>query len=206
MVEGGGLIDGFNEVSNNIASGYLKVGNDSMSEIRFCTTQKGKLPHLSYIFCKTEPMGDEFKTVARSITGTLIFKGIHIGKEGTNKSNYHLQLGVSAACMKRTIESTKVLGHRPVKRVTRDRFIFDSRFDSNRPAKYLMGVGADNIDMVKDNKKLLFKDTIYNMTKYWPGLYYFMLKIKYTVTGDKLQNFFLLQVYCSLVSLFHIYR
>ena len=35
---GGGLIDGFNEVSNNIASGYLKVGNDSMSEIRFCTT------------------------------------------------------------------------------------------------------------------------------------------------------------------------
>ena len=108
--------------------------------------------------------------------------------------------------MKRTIESTKVLGHRPVKRVTRDRFIFDSRFDSNRPAKYLMGVGADNIDMVKDNTKLLFKYTIYNMTKYWPGLYYFMLKIKYTVTGDKLQNFFLLQVYCSLVSLFHIYR
>ena len=68
-------------------------------------------------------------------------------------------------------ESTKVLDHRPVKRVTRDRFIFDIQFDSNRPARYLMGVGADNIDMVKDNKKLLFKDTIYNMTKYWPGLY-----------------------------------
>ena len=43
------LIDGFNEVCNNIASGYMKVGDDSMSAIRSRNTANGDLPHLYYI-------------------------------------------------------------------------------------------------------------------------------------------------------------
>ena len=58
------LIDGFNETCNNIAASYLKIGDESMSEIRFRTTEKGNLPHLSYIFRKPEPLGTEFKTAA----------------------------------------------------------------------------------------------------------------------------------------------
>ena len=51
---GGGLIDGFNAECKNIAASFLKVGDESMSAIRFRTTAKGNLPHLSYIFCVQE--------------------------------------------------------------------------------------------------------------------------------------------------------
>ena len=57
-------IDGFNEACSNIAASYLKVGDDSMSAIRFFTTSKEDLPHLYYIFYKPEPLGAEFKKVA----------------------------------------------------------------------------------------------------------------------------------------------
>ena len=47
----------------NIDASYLRVGNESMSAIRFKTTAKGDLPHVSYIFRNPEPMGTEFNTV-----------------------------------------------------------------------------------------------------------------------------------------------
>ena len=58
------LIDGFNYACSNIATSYLKVGDESMSAIQFCTTLKGNLPHLSYIFRNKEPLGTEFNKVA----------------------------------------------------------------------------------------------------------------------------------------------
>ena len=58
------LIYGFNKAFSNIASSSLKVGDDSMSTIRFCTTSKRDLHHLSYIFHKPELLGTEFNTVA----------------------------------------------------------------------------------------------------------------------------------------------
>ena len=67
------LIDGFNGVRKNIASSFLKVGDESMSAIRFRTTSKGNLPHLSYIFRKPDPLGTEFNKVACYVTGDLIF-------------------------------------------------------------------------------------------------------------------------------------
>ena len=66
------LIDGFNEACRNIAAGYLKVGDESMSAIHFWTTQKGDLPHLSYILRHPEPLGTEFNTVSCSVTGVLL--------------------------------------------------------------------------------------------------------------------------------------
>ena len=74
------LINVFNAAFNNISASYLKVGYESMSAIRFRTTEKGKLPHLSYIFSKPEPLGTEFKTVYCSITGALILIEVNRGK------------------------------------------------------------------------------------------------------------------------------
>ena len=51
------LIYGFNEARKNIAASFLKVGDESMSAIRFWKTEKGNVPHLSYIFHKPEPLG-----------------------------------------------------------------------------------------------------------------------------------------------------
>ena len=58
------LFNGFNTACKNIAASFLKVGGESMSAIRFRTTAKGNLPHLSYIFRKLEPLSTEFNTVA----------------------------------------------------------------------------------------------------------------------------------------------
>ena len=66
-------IDGFNETFKNIAASYLKVGDESICEIRFWKTAERNLPHLSYILHKPEPLGTEFKTVACSVTGALLF-------------------------------------------------------------------------------------------------------------------------------------
>ena len=41
------LFDGFNTAYKNIAASFLKVGDESMSAIRFRTMAKGNLPHLS---------------------------------------------------------------------------------------------------------------------------------------------------------------
>ena len=65
---------------NNISASFLKVGDESMSVIRFQTTAKGDLPHLSYIFLKTEPLGTEFKIVSGSVTGWLAVIEVQIGK------------------------------------------------------------------------------------------------------------------------------
>ena len=74
------LIDGFNAACENIAASFLKVGEESMSAIIFRTTANGNLPHLSYIIRKPEPLEKEFKTVACSVTGELIFIDVQRGK------------------------------------------------------------------------------------------------------------------------------
>ena len=63
------LIDVLNTACKNIAASYMNVGDESMSEILFRTTEKGNLAQLSYIFRKPYPLGSDFKTFACSITG-----------------------------------------------------------------------------------------------------------------------------------------
>ena len=98
------LIDGFNKACSNIASSYLKVGDESMSAMRSRTMPKGDLPHFSYIFRKPEPFGTEFKTVACSKTRSLIFLYIQRRKEGMKSSRYNLELGATSACTKTFME------------------------------------------------------------------------------------------------------
>ena len=45
----------------------------------------------------------EFKDLDCSITGGLLLVYIHIGKEGMNDRNYHLELGATSDFMKRMI-------------------------------------------------------------------------------------------------------
>ena len=109
------LFDGFNTACKNIAASFLKVGDESMSAIRFWTTAKGNLPHLSYIFWKPEPLGTDFKTVACSVTGALLFIEVQRRKEGMKDSRYQKDLGATAACTKRMMEETKGIGQKSKK-------------------------------------------------------------------------------------------
>ena len=63
---------GFNDSCKNIASSYMKVGDESMSAIFFQTMAKGNLPHLSYIFRNMDPLGTEFNTVACYVKGNFL--------------------------------------------------------------------------------------------------------------------------------------
>ena len=76
------LINGFNAACNNIDDSYLKVGDESMSAIRFRATVNGNLPHLSNFSRKQEPLGTEFKTVVCSVKGDLLFVEVQRRKEG----------------------------------------------------------------------------------------------------------------------------
>ena len=64
-----------------------------MSAVRFWTTARRDLPHLSYILRKPESLGTDFNTVACYFTGALLFAEIQRGKEETKNRKYHLQLG-----------------------------------------------------------------------------------------------------------------
>ena len=112
------LIYFFNEVCKNIAVSYLKVGDESMSAIRFRTKAKGNLPHLSYIFCKPKQLGTEFNTVVCSVTWALLFVEVQRGKEGMKSRNYHLRLVATTACTKRMTEAAKGVGQRDIKGAT----------------------------------------------------------------------------------------
>ena len=83
------LIYGFNEACKDIAAISLKVWDDSTIAVNFWTMTKGKLPHLSYILRKPEPLGAEFNTVTCSSTGALLLIEVQRGKEGMNHTKYH---------------------------------------------------------------------------------------------------------------------
>ena len=57
MVYGKVLINGFNDSFKNIYTSYLDFGDESMSVIRLWNTDRGDLPHLSYIFYKLYTLG-----------------------------------------------------------------------------------------------------------------------------------------------------
>ena len=101
------LIGGFNEACTNTYVSYLKVGDDSMVAIRFWTTLKGNLPHLSYIFRKPVTLGTEFKIVACYVNRALIFIEIQIGKEVVKNRKYHMELGSTETCTQMMTEDTK---------------------------------------------------------------------------------------------------
>ena len=125
-------IDGFNVVFNNIDASFLKVGDESMSEIRFRTTAKGNLLHLSYIFDKPYTLEKEFKKVYCSVTGSLILIEVQRIKEGVKHINYRQGLRATTSCTKRMTEATKGIGQKYRKRETKDCFIFDSWFSSKK--------------------------------------------------------------------------
>ena len=100
------LIYGFNDAHNNMATSYLKVGDDSKSKIRFWTMAKDNLPHLPYIFLKPEPPSKEFNKITCYFTGYFLFIKVRRGKKGIKNSKYYLQLGSTEEFTKRMAEST----------------------------------------------------------------------------------------------------
>ena len=75
-------------------------------------------------------------------------------------------------------EATNGIVQRDIKGANKDCFIFDSWFSSKKLSEAVMDVVTEMIGIVKTNKKVFCKDTINNITKYWPGGSYLVLRSK----------------------------
>ena len=100
-----------------------------------------------------------------------------------NSSRYHLDLGATAASTKRLMEYIKGLGQRALKGSTRDCFLFDSWFSSNKLEEAAASIGVGLIVMVKTNTRGFYKAAIKGLMKDWPGGSYIVLRRNHTVPG-----------------------
>ena len=126
---------------------------------------KRELTSLVQYFTQSVALGTEFKTVACSVTGALIFIEFKRGKEGMKNSKYQKELGETVVCTKRIMEATKGIGHKYIKWGTKDCFLFKSWFASKKVAEAEMEVGAKLIGIVKTNTRRFCKETIEKLTK-----------------------------------------
>ena len=90
-----------------------------------------------------------------------------------------------AECTKILMEDAKGLGQRALERSTRDFFLFNSWFSSNKAADTASSIGVDLIGVVKNITKGFCKDTIEGLTKDWPGRSYIVLSSKPVVPGER---------------------
>ena len=105
-----GVINRFNESSSKIYYGVVNISDESMSTIRFCTTPKSGLPHYSYIFKNTEPLGEKIKHVYCSRLGSMLHLDIQKGEEAMKESKFQQDVVGTTSCMKRLMMITKWYG------------------------------------------------------------------------------------------------
>ena len=82
------------------------------------------------------------------------------------------------------MEATKGIGQKSIRGGRGGyHFLFYSWFASKKAEEAVMEVVAELIGMVKTNTKGFCKETIENLTKYWPGGSYLVLRSKPMVPG-----------------------
>ena len=75
-----------------------------MSAIRFCTTPKVDLPHYSYTFRKSEPLGTDIKNMDCSRLGNMLYLDIQKGEEAMKTSEFQQQIVGTVMYMKRLMD------------------------------------------------------------------------------------------------------
>ena len=83
------------------------------------------------------------------------------------------------------MEATKVTGWKYRKGVTKDCFLLDSQFSSKKASEAAIEVVAKLVSKVQKNTKVLCKDIIEKITKYWTGGSYLMSRSKPMVPGGR---------------------
>ena len=78
-----------------------------MSDIHFCITPIGDLPHYYYIFSNMDTSGVEVKNVTCFMLGDMLHLDIQKGKEAMSTSKIQQQIGGNVSCMKRLMMAKK---------------------------------------------------------------------------------------------------
>ena len=124
------------------------------------------------------------KTFACSVTRALLFIEVKRDNEGMKHIKYEQELGATAAYTTIMMEASTMICQKYRKGGRKDCFLFDIWLASNKAAEAAMEV-AKLIGVVKTNTKGFCKEIISNITKYWPGGSYLMLRRNPMVPGDR---------------------
>jgi Transposase IS4 len=187
-----GLVDGYNQVRSEwVAASIYKVLDECMSAWRPRTTAKGGLPHISYILRKPEPLGTEFKSVACSKTGIMLFLEIQEGKNAMATKEFTVDMGATGACSLRLIGGSAYSGQKwKTRKQAKDDgkaelFKGDSWFSGVPLVERLAAQGHQYIGAVKTNSRLYPKDELEEKMKDWPSGSYIVMECTTPDKGDK---------------------
>ena len=137
-------------------------------------TRFGRLPNISYIIRKPEPLGTEYKNICCPITGVMTFMEIQRGKAGMSQMRLQRELGATAACTIRCTEGSHQGSehlHVTVKG--------DAWFGSVKCAVGLAQRGRAFVGQIKSNHALFPKIYIEDKLKDAPGGTHIVLKGTY---------------------------
>ena len=134
----------------------------------------GKLPNISYIICKPEPLGTEYKTICCPSTGVMTYMEIQRGKEGMKNMRLQKELGATTACTIRCAEGSHQGGVN-LKTVIKG----DAWFGSVKCAVELAKRGRAFVGQIKSNHLLFPKRYIEEKLKDAPGGIDIVLKGRY---------------------------
>jgi hypothetical protein len=169
------LIVGFNENRRkHVLASARKVLDESMSSIKPRTTKTGNLPHLSFIDRKPHPLGTEFKDLACSVTGIMLFLEIQEGSEPMKQKPHSDKLSSHAACVARMVEGTEDNGSQHFSRQGQQGhkvlgYDGDSWFASVGTAEYLASEGHAWCGPIKKNHSCFPKHEVEAMMQHWPS-------------------------------------
>lgn len=105
----------------------------------FRTSKTRGLPNLSFVVCKFEPLGTDFKNILDGMTGAMFRSEVQEGKEKMQQCEYTKDLGGTAACVMRGVTEAANFKHHPDINIEDNDdipylFIVDSFFGSMKAA------------------------------------------------------------------------
>lgn len=159
---------------DRVISSLLKILDETIFTWRPRQTRFGRLPNISYVIRKPEPLGTEFKTVCYPITGVMTYIEIQRGKEGMKNMRLQIELGATAACTIRYAE-----GSHQVSEALKATVKGDAWFGSVNCTVALTQRGRAFVDQIKSNYLLLPKDCIEDKIKDEPGGTHIVIKATY---------------------------
>lgn len=179
-------VDEFNRNRKDVvATGIMKVMDETMSAYRPQTSKNGNVPHISHIQRKPEDLGIEFKVTADVKTEIFLFMEIQRGKDAMNDptfAEFTDTLKVTSACTKRMAKTTKRErseeedNNQPKKEI----WLGDSWF-SSVPAAIAVSEYGHYIGVVKTNHARYPRKWIEETMKEWPAGSHIVLE---TTTSD----------------------
>lgn len=165
-----GLVRDFNNNrKKNVAASKTKVLDETMSAYKPRKGKTGGLPNISYIQRKPEPLGTEFKSLACSVTGIMLYLEIQRGKDEMLKwSRMHRELGATTSCTLRAVIDTENCGQN-CETHRKNLFYGDSWFSSVKTADAVIEEGHEWIGPVKTSHRLFPQKELEGKMKNWPG-------------------------------------